>query len=481
MSTDDSHSFTRHGLIVRLTHCIGKSLAEIDSAGVLTGKARNKGFVGNVIEQSVLGYPADSKQRPDLVVNGVETELKSTGIIADKDAGTFQAKEPMSITAVSPETITTEQFETSHFWKKLEHMLLVYYFYAGRDVPYADFSIEGFEFHEWGRDDIDVLKEDWTLVRDFIAEVQRDYPDYEAQYPRISTELNRQLMYTDTSPKWPNRPRFRLKRRVVTSLVQGHFGKRGETLAAEYATYSAIDAKCHELAIRNAGKTVAQLMQEQSLTLPAGSVGKGIAESIVVRMFGGTSKKMRNVELFGRIGLLPKTIVLTTQGKKTEDMKLLRLDFDEIADPAQRFEDSSVRDFFAQNQILLIVFEEPGRDASFIENRFVGFMRLWFDEAFIEEEVHPVWRRLRQLVRGGQLRDVIELDREGNPRTNKKTGTKRSAPNFPKSRDGIVFVRGTGRDARDKTETVNGIRMYRQNLWIRGTYLAERVSQMNVL
>lgn len=108
-------------------------------------------------------------------------------------------------------------------------------------------------------------------------------------------------------------------------------------------------------------------------------------------------------------------------------------------------------------------------------------MRLWFDEAFIEEEVHPVWRRLRQLVRGGQLRDVIELDREGNPRTNKKTGTKRSAPNFPKSRDGIVFVRGTGRDARDKTETVNGIRMYRQNLWIRGTYLAERVSQMNVL
>lgn len=484
MSPCESHSFTKHELIVRLTRCIGKTLAEIDSAGVLNGKARNKGFVGNVIEQSVLGYPADSSQRPDLVVNGVETELKSTGIITDKGDYEFQAKEPMSITAVSPETIASEQFATSHFWRKLEHLLLVYYFYAGRDVPYADFTIRGFEFHEWDNEDVEVLESDWTLVRDFIAQIQHrssSKAECEAQYPRISSELNRQLMYTDTSPKWPNRPRFRLKRRVVTSLVQTHFGMRGETLPEDYSTFSEIDAKCHDLAVRNAGKTVSELMQELDIRPPKDGVSKGVAETIVVRLFGGTSRKMADVELFDRIGLLPKSIVLTKSGRRTEDMKLLRIDFGEIADPRQRFEDSSFRDYFAQNQILLILFEEPGHDCPFGENRFVGFARLWFDDDFIEEAVHPVWRRLRHLVRGGQLRDIVETDKDGCPRVNKKSGTVRSAPNFPKSRDGIVFVRGTGRDATDKVELVNGISMYRQNLWIKGSYLAERVAGMNML
>lgn len=484
MSPATSHSFTKHELIVRLTRCIGKTLAEIDSAGVLSGKSRNKGFVGNVIEQSVLGYPADSNQRPDLVVNGVETELKSTGIITDKGDYEFQAKEPMSITAVSPETIVGEDFVTSHFWKKLEHLLLVYYFYAGRDIPYADFVIKGFEFHEWDDDDVDVLKADWTLVRDFIAQAQRQsstQAECEAQYPRISSELNRQLMYTDTSPKWPNRPRFRLKRRVVTSLVQEHFGMRSEALPEDYATFSEIDAKCHDLAVRNAGKTVSELMQELGIPLPKDGINKGVAEAIVVRMFGGTSRKMADVELFDRIGLLPKSIVLTMKGGRTEDMKLLRIDFGEIADPHQRFEDSSFMDYFAQNQVLLILFEEPGHDRPFGENRFVGFARLWFDDKFIEEAVRPVWRRMRQLVRGHQLRDVVETDKDGRPRINKKSRTVRSAPNFPKSKDGIVFVRGTGSDATDKVEVVNGIPMYRQNLWIKGSYLAKRVAGMNML
>lgn len=477
MSAPDGHSFSKYELIALLTSCIGKTLEEVDSAGVLKGKAHNKGFVGNVIEQSVLGYPADSKQRPDLVVDGVDTELKSTGIITDKGDYEFQAKEPMSITAVSPEAIAGEQFLTSHFWRKLEHLLLVYYFYAGRDVPYAKFVIKGFEFHEWSDEDTDILKADWTLVRDFIASVQRDFEDCQSQYPRISSELNRELLYTDTSPKWPNRPRFRLKRRVVTSLVRAHFGRRGEQLPDEYSTYSEIDAKCHSLTRANAGRTIDELLELYGLPIPR-RIDKGVSERIVVRMFGGASRKMSDVELFERIGLMPKTIVLTTKGGRTEDMKLLRINFEELADPKQRFEDSSFRDYFTQNQLLLILFEEPCAEAPFGVNRFKGFARLWFDEEFIEREVHRVWRVLRRLVRTGGVKDVVSRRKDGMPIITPKTGLVKSAPNFPKASEGVVFVRGTGADATDKVECVNGVRMYRQNLWIKGSYLAQRVSEM---
>ena len=52
-----------------------------------------------------------------------------------------------------------------------------------------------------------------------------------------------------------------------------------------------------------------------------------------------------------------------------------------------------------------------------------------------------------------------------------------SAPNLPKSSEGIVFVRGTGVDSSDKRECVNGVRMYCQQVWIKGSYLAELVNQ----
>ena len=63
-------------------------------------------------------------------------------------------------------------------------------------------------------------------------------------------------MYIDTAPKWPNRPRFRLKRTLVTSIVQEHFGEKLEQLPGKYTTYKSIDETCHELTEKYANKTI---------------------------------------------------------------------------------------------------------------------------------------------------------------------------------------------------------------------------------
>ena len=56
-----------------------------------------------------------------------------------------------------------------------------------------------------------------------------------------------------------------------------------------------------------------------------------------------------------------------------------------------------------------------------------------------------------------------------------------TAPNWPKSRDGVLFVRGTGTDANDKPVTVNGVRMYRQNVWIKGKELVGQLDAVRFL
>lgn len=81
----------------------------------------------------------------------------------------------------------------------------------------------------------------------------------------------------------------------------------------------------------------------------------------------------------------------------------------------------------------------------------------------------------------GRLVDAPILKKDGTPRLAPKTGILMTAPNWPKSRDGILFVRGTGTDANDKPVTVNGIHMYRQNVWIKGTELANRLEGLAYL
>lgn len=482
------HEYKRDDLIQRLETYLNKTLGEADVNHVFDKTKTNPkitGIAGDVVEQSILGYPADNRQEPDLLVDGIKTELKTTGIrYSKKEKNRYEAKEPMSITAVSPDSIVIEKFENSNFWHKIEHLLLVYYLYASSKTvtaaEYADFPIKGYEFYEFDASDREILKNDWTTVRDFIIELQENYDNYQDEYPRISSELRDKLLYIDTAPKWPHPPRFRLKRSVVTSIVQNHFGQSFEQLPGRYTSYSDIDQKCHDLTIEYSGKTVKNLAD--IFCVDGRLDGKAISERLIVRMFDGQAKKLQKVELFSRIGMIAKSIALTKEGLRTEDMKLFCIDFDELINENLEFEDSSFYSYFADGQMLCIVFEEPNTEAAFKENKFRGFKRLSFSQLFIETEVRPIWNRIRELIFTNTLEDVAVVDKKtGKPRVNIKTGTVQSAPNFPKSAEGKIFVRGSSSDSTFKPEEINGIKMYRQYLWIKGTYIADCLSNTEFL
>lgn len=229
-----SHFFKRDELEAILFAVTDKTFGEVDKNHVLDKTKINPkitGIVGDVIEQSVLGYPADRAQRPDLDVDGVATELKTTGMRRKSDGMkcVYEAKEPASITAVSINTIARETFLSSTFWHKAEHMLFVFYQYeAPKTVPaaeYANFHIRGFRFHEFSEDDRAIIQRDWQLIHDFIADIQARYSEEDAkkEYPNLSTIINRQTTYLDTAPKYPHPPRFRLRKRVVTVIIQQSF------------------------------------------------------------------------------------------------------------------------------------------------------------------------------------------------------------------------------------------------------------------
>ena len=497
----NGRSFALAPLREHLERCLGKTLGELDVSHEFRSVANVKkrtGIAGDVVEYSILLLPkkGHSEPEPDIKIDGIGHEVKTTGLKRDKASSGLEAKEPVTITAVSPEKIVGEEYRSSTFWHKVEHLLFLYYFYdyskavePGKPVSpsgYAEFPLLEYQFHEYGdfsEEEQRTLENDWRIVRDFVAFLQAKYLNYKREYPRISYELRSRLMLLDTAPKWPRNPRFRFKKSFVTTIYLRHVGdtkKQKEVLKRAHGGYERVQDivdECTSIVRRYKGKTVGWLCKRYGITASKGL--KSIAEPIIVGMFGGTRKKMNDIDLFSKVGIVGKNIVLTKNGGRTEDTKFFTIDFAEIAEKDLKFEDSQFYEYFSTHKVLFAIFEEPSQKAPLRENKFLGFSLISWDENFIQQNVGPVWKRVRHLVLDKKLVDVpicyTSGLRKGEQRVN-KNGELSSVPNFPKSSEGLVFVRGTGSDSKDKREVVNGIRMYSQQVWIKGSYLSDLVA-----
>lgn len=484
-------SFRRGPLEEHLDDCLLRTLGDLDVAGVFAAPNanRNKGIAGDVVERSILFLEKDSKPEPDIEVDGIRYEVKSTGIRRSKrDRNELEAKEPVSITAVSPEQIVHQNYANSSFFHKIAHIVFFYYLYnpdcTGSMLKYADFHFVSYQFHEYTDftdEERQTLKSDWACVRDFIAVLQRDFTNCQAQYPRLSSELRDSLLLLDTAPKWPNPPRFRFKRTFVTSIFRRYADSHTilEQLPDRFTNRHDLVRKCQAIKNAYAGQSVESLLRK--FGIPADKKLKSIAEPLIVRMFGGVGSRMDGVDFFAKVGIIGKSVVLTQQGGRTEDAKFFTIDFEEFEREDLAFEDSQFYEYFSSHKLLAVVFEEPSHDAPLTENKFLGFSLLSFPESFIQQDVWTVWEKIRSLIRDRTLRDIPSFDaKTGMPVIN-KNGVLRSAPNFPKSSEGNVFVRGTSTDSSRKPESVNGIRMYHQQVWMKGLLLADWIARAGIL
>jgi len=492
-------TFTKVQIDNALSNAIGKTLLELDSKGIFQslGDIRKcTGIAGDIIECSVLGCTRDSKQEPDLDIEGNLTELKTTGVRKPKKNDSpyiYECKEPVSITAVSIDKIVNEVFETSNFWHKLAHLLWVYYFYNSKTTAtlkdYKNFPVVGYQFYQFSDIDKERLRNDWLHVQEFLLIIHRDYPTEEArekQYPRLSSELRGVLLLIDTAPKYPNRPRFRLKRAFATTIADSYFQKQAlQTLAQPVTQYSQIDEKCKLLTVQYKGWSIGALKRRFGLN--NSSEQKNIGEQIAIRMFGLQCKSIGQIDDFVKIGLIGKTVPVYPKingiRKGREDMKHYHANFDEWASETV-FEDSSIYEYFAQHSFLLIVFERNERNNHDAEI-FVGFKRIFFDEDFIQTEVRKTWEEVRNLIVNNQLRIIEEVDKNGNVIVN-PTGTIKQSPNFPKkgkigsSDRHEVFIRGGAPTTEEKykTQIVNGLRMMPQSVWLSKEYIIQKLGDL---
>lgn len=388
-------------------------------------------------------------------------------------------------------TIETD-FNTSHFWEKSEHLLIVFYEYKSYEVVpascYAQFPIVDYCYNSFSDEEKAKLQNDWEIVREHLQKVYNEFPDVDSRYEQLIgfTHLLRpNLLLIELVPGFKRKasgsyqkPRYRLKQTFVDYIIRGHFNKSRANneivLKESFSSFTQLDARCHALSERFRGKTLAELKK----MLGVDASVKDIAAKCVIRMFGTDCKRLNQISDFTKAGIIAKTITITPTGGRTEDMKLKHIDFEEWADRDVDFEDSDVYDYFCEHSFLCPIFcEHDSEDLN--KTTFEGFKRFAFDEEFIENEVRRTWEDSRNLIYRNELKWEYVYDKQGHKRKN-SSGSYMGAPNFPKSSEYKVFFRGGADVSTEKTRTecVNGIRMLPQFFWLKGSYIANKLQEI---
>lgn len=512
MATLNNRTYTRDFVYQLLEGVKGKTLGEVDDVGSRQFDRTLKspkitGIAGDVVEQSVFGYSRDSKQECDIVIDGVHTELKTTAVripksqlrLAKGKVGEdyyklFEAKEGISITGVTFTPTFERNFDTSHFWEKAEHLLIVFYEYQSYDVVpaygYRDFPIIDYCYNKFSDSERSQLKNDWELVRDYLAKVYNTFPKFEDRYSNLvgfTHTLRPELLLIELIPSFKRKngsyqkPRYRLKKSFIDSIVRGHFNKtRDEVdLSDSFSSFAELDKKCHHFRELYKGKNFEEL--KEILQIGCDVSVKDFGAKCILKMFNAECKELNQIADFNKAGIVAKTIKMTPNNKRTEDMKLFSVDFEEWTDRDLEFEDSAVFEYFMEHSFLCPIFyeQEKGNPA---KTTFEGFKRFAYDDDFIHNNVHSTWQEVRHLVHHNFLQWEYILDKNGNIEKN-KSGSYKGAPNLPKSSNFDVFFRGSATDSSDRyrTEVVNGIKMLPQFVWIKGSYIVNRLNNLPYL
>ncbi|WP_214850628.1 MutH/Sau3AI family endonuclease [Exiguobacterium sp. s193] len=475
--------FTKTQLVNLLEDAKGRTLGEVDVKNVFKmteTSTKVTGIAGSVIEQSLLGYKANSNPEPDIIVDGIDFEVKTTGLRKPRKKSStakLEAKEPLTITAVREKEIEDELFHDSHFWKKAQNLLLVYYEYASPKTviasKYRDFPLVGYHFHTFSKEERSTLQHDWELIRDYIKKLRQEQSGGAPDYSTLSSALRKQLTFLGTSPKWPKNPRFRIKRAFVSNMYNKSVGKTYASMPEDISTMEELEVELKRLSKEHVGRTARELCETFNIK-HGKKAPKSMAESIIVRMLGAKGKAS-NVDFLSKLNLLMKSIRLTEEGLNVEDTKLFPLDLTETLDEAA-YEESLIYYELRDTQLLFMMFKTV-KGQNRLDDVFQGFKHFVIPEELIEEDAQNTWTEIRSIMSENRLATVPVLNKDGTQRLTPKTKIPMEATNLPKSKEYTFFLRGTSSDASNKSVQINGIRIYRQNIWMKGKIVASLLNE----
>ena len=375
---------------------------------------RNKGNLGQIIEERFFHYACNSDARADFYEAGVE--LKVTPYRINQN-GSLSAKERLILTMIDYYRVVNESFEESHFWNKSKLILLVYYLYMKEIKFNLDYKIGYSRLFTPPEQDVKIIRHDYELIVAKIKagrahELSESDTLYLGAAPKAATSQDRRKQpYSDV----PAKPRaFAFKNSYMTYVLNNYIvpGKVTYEPIMQSDVADSFEDYVVEKIDRYCGRSVNDLCTEFCIEID--KKPKNLEAMLAYRMLG---IKGNHAEEFEKANIVVKTIRIGKNDRIKESMSFPTFKFKELIEEA--WEDSTFGNYLRETRFLFVVYKFDEKDV--LRLKGCQFWNIPYED--LETQVKLVWERTQDVIRNGLQITV-------------KNGNRRN--NFPKASENPV-------------------------------------------
>lgn len=454
---------------------IGKTFRDVIDARVVREESeeynykalnkKNKGKLGQIIEENFFGYKINNDTRADFYEAGVE--LKVTPYKFNKN-GTISAKERLILTMIDYFSVINETFEKSHLWEKANLILLIYYLYEQDKLSNLDYRIDYVKLFTPPENDVKIIKHDFEVIVDKISkgkahELSESDTLYLGAAPKASSSKDRKKQPRSNILAKPRA--FAFKNSYMTYVLNNYIiSENKEEKILDKKTDLSFEEYVNRKIARYIGKNIDELCD--IFGLEKNNKPKHLEAMLAYRMLGIKGNK---AEEFEKANVKVKIIRLKNNNKLNESMSFPNFKFKELI--KETWEDSQFANELRETRFLFVVYKEDINNKLCLKGS--QFWNIPYED--LENEVKSVWRKTKDIVNKG-----IVFEIKGN----------RVFNNLPKAKDNRVsHVRPHAAKAAYKLtnyesgqvelyadELPDGQWMTKQCFWLNNTYI---LSQLN--
>ena len=423
---------------------------------------KGKGNFGQILEKFYFGYEPNSDAEPDFKEAGIE--LKSSPLKTLKN-GDYRSKERLVLNIINYLEVHKEEFETSSFWKKNAHLLLVFYLHD-RDLDLLDYLIKLVDGWQYPNEDLKIIKQDWEFINQKIKdgkahELSEGDTFYLGACTKGSTALKsfRDQPFNEEQAK---QRAYSLKQGYVNHIianiaqeetaVYGKIIEQPEILDKVRSIEEIVILKFHPFY----GKSAEQIEKELALELNqnAKSYFANLTNAILGIELG------QKIEEFEKADIQVKTIRLKENDLPKEDISFPTFEYQELVETD--WEDSDFKNIL-ESKFFFVFYQFEGENLIL---RKVKFWNMPYSDILLAKNV---WEEMVKTVSSGEI--VKEVTEKGIRKTY-----------FPKKTENKVsHVRPHARNAEDTyalpvADKLTGLTEYTKHcFWLNASYMKNEI------
>lgn len=415
---------------------------------------RNKGNLGQIIEERFFHYACNNDARPDFHEAGVELKVTPYKVGTN---GKLSAKERLILTMIDYFSVVNEEFETSHMWNKARLILLIYYLYE-KEVPInLDYRIDYAKLFTPPEQDIKIIKHDFEVIVEKIRagkahELSEGDTMYLGAATKASTSQDRRMQPFSDEPAKPRA--FSLKNSYMTYVLNTYIvpGKDTYEPIMQSETTDSFEDYVVQRIDKHSGESVSELCNMFEINVE--KKPKNLEALLAYRMLG---IKGNHAEEFEKANIVVKAIRIGKNNKIKESMSFPTFKFKELIE--EEWEDSTFGNYLRETRFLFVVYKFDENDV--LRLRGCQFWNIPY--ADLEEDVRTVWERTKTVLQEGLQVTVVN-------------GVHRN--NFPKATENRVsHVRPHAQNANDTYELPDGRQFPKQCFWLNNTYILSQLEE----